>query len=156
MSPPGFWDWALEAYGRDGVADACVDLQDRHGQCVPLLLWAAWIASRDESASDDTLEAACGIARAWDETTLDALRALRRKLKSPHPDIEAGARLDVRQKTIELERRAEHHLMQALEHLPREAAPGADTLKTLVAVTRVWSPVTPRRELQTLTACLSA
>ncbi len=156
MSATGFWDWALEAYGRAGVAEACVDLQDRHGQCVPLLLWAAWIASRDESASDDTLEAACDIARAWDETTLDALRALRRKLKSPHPDIEAGARLDVRQKTIELERRAERHLMQALETLTREADPGADTLQTLVAVTRVWSPVTPRKELQTLTACLSA
>ena len=112
MSPPGFWDWALEA--------------------------------------------ACDIARAWDETTLNALRALRRKLKSPQPDIEAGARLDIRQKTIELERRAEHHLMQALEHLPREAAPGPDTLQSLVAVTRVWSPVTPRKELQTLTACLSA
>lgn len=156
MSAPGFWDWAIEAYGRDGVADACLDLQDRHGQCVPLLLWAAWIASRSEAASDETLEAACDIARAWDQTALDPLRALRRKLKSPHPDVETGARLDIRQKTIELERRAEHHLMQALEHLPREAAPGADTLQTLVAVTRVWSPVTPRVELQTLTACLSA
>lgn len=156
MSTPDFWDWALEAYGRGGVADTCVDLQDRHGQCVPLLLWAAWIAARNETASDETLEAACDIARAWDETTLDPLRALRRRLKSPHPDLDAGARLDVRQKTIELERRAERHLMQALEHLPREAAAGADTLRTLVAVARVWSPVTPRRELQTLTACLSA
>jgi uncharacterized protein (TIGR02444 family) len=156
VTAPTFWDWALEAYGREGVAEACLDLQDRHGQCVPLLLWAAWLSAREEAASDDTLEAACDIARAWDNTTLEPLRALRRKLKSPHPDIEAGARLDMRQKTIELERRAEHHLMQALEHLPREAAQGAETLKALVSVTRVWSPVTPRKELQTLTACLSA
>ena len=99
------------------------------------------------------IELGLGRAPGTDQVTL---RALRRKLKSPHPDIEAGARLDIRQKTIALERRAEHHLMQALEHLPREAAPGPDTLQSLVAVTRVWSPVTPRKELQTLTACLSA
>lgn len=155
MSAPGFWDWALEAYAREGVSEACVDLQDRHGQNVPLLLWAAWLAARSESASADTLEAACDIARAWDETTVEPLRALRRRLKSPHPDLESGARLDIRQKTIELERRAEHHLMQALEHLPRETGTGTDTLTALVAVARAWSPVTPRPELTRLAACLS-
>ena len=156
MSAPGFWDWALEAYGRAGVSEACVELQDRHGQNVPLLLWAAWLAARGETASPDTLEAACDIARAWDETTVEPLRILRRRLKSPHPDLESGARLDIRQKTIELERQAEHHLMQALEHLPRAVAPRGDTLTALVAVARAWSPVTPRPELTRLATCLSA
>lgn len=155
MTAPGFWDWALEAYGREGVSDACLDLQDRHGQNVPLLLWAAWLAARGETASGETVEAACDIGRAWDETTVEPLRALRRRLKSPHPDLEPGARLDMRQKTIELERRAEHHLMQALEHLPREAGAGGDTLTGLVAVARAWSTVTPRNELTRLAACLS-
>ena len=38
------WDWAVAAYGADGVADACLELQDAAGQNVPLLLWAAWTA----------------------------------------------------------------------------------------------------------------
>jgi uncharacterized protein (TIGR02444 family) len=40
-----FWEWALDAYARPGVAEACLELQDVHGQNVPLLLWAAWAAA---------------------------------------------------------------------------------------------------------------
>ncbi|HRJ63367.1 MAG TPA: DUF2390 domain-containing protein, partial [Brevundimonas sp.] len=28
------WDWALKAYAADGVADACLELQDAAGQNV--------------------------------------------------------------------------------------------------------------------------
>ncbi|OZA82811.1 MAG: TIGR02444 family protein, partial [Caulobacter sp. 39-67-4] len=38
------WDWALQVYARQDVADACLSLQDAHGQNVPYLLWAAWAA----------------------------------------------------------------------------------------------------------------
>ena len=41
----GLWDWAVAAYGRPGVAPACLDLQDRFEQNVPLLLAAAWSAA---------------------------------------------------------------------------------------------------------------
>ena len=39
-----FWDWAVAAYARQPVAAACLNLQDGHGQNVPWLLWAAWMA----------------------------------------------------------------------------------------------------------------
>ena len=39
------WDWAVAAYGADGVAPACLELQDAAGQNVPLLLWAGWCAA---------------------------------------------------------------------------------------------------------------
>ena len=31
----GFWAWALAAYARPGAAEACLELQDAFGQCVP-------------------------------------------------------------------------------------------------------------------------
>ena len=30
------WSWAVSVYGRPGVAEAALALQDDHGQCVPL------------------------------------------------------------------------------------------------------------------------
>ena len=44
------WDWALKAYARQPVAEACLHLQDAHGQNVPYLLWAAWMAQEGRSA----------------------------------------------------------------------------------------------------------
>ena len=39
------WDWAVAAYAAPDVAEACLLLQDRHEQNVPLLLWSAWVAA---------------------------------------------------------------------------------------------------------------
>jgi len=38
-----FWRFSLDAYGRPGVAAACLDLQDRHGCDVNLILYALWL-----------------------------------------------------------------------------------------------------------------
>ena len=40
------WDWSLEAYGQPGVPEACLALQDGHGQNTSLLLWAVWAEPR--------------------------------------------------------------------------------------------------------------
>ncbi len=57
------WDWALEVYARQPVAEACLHLQDAHGQNVPYLLWAAWMAGEGRSAD---LKDAARTMRAWD------------------------------------------------------------------------------------------
>ena len=41
------WDWTLRAYAQPGVPEACLDLQDRHGQNTSLLLWAVWAEAAD-------------------------------------------------------------------------------------------------------------
>ena len=43
----GLWDWTLAAYAQPGVADACLRLQDQHGQNTSLLLWAVWAEAAD-------------------------------------------------------------------------------------------------------------
>ncbi|MFY8164916.1 MAG: TIGR02444 family protein [Brevundimonas sp.] len=58
------WDWALTAYAAEGVADACLELQDAAGQNIPLLLWAAWCAHTGRTLDEDALEAAGDTARA--------------------------------------------------------------------------------------------
>ncbi|CAK9057035.1 Uncharacterized HTH-type transcriptional regulator YdhC, partial [Durusdinium trenchii] len=40
------WAYAVALYGRDGVSDACLELQERFDADVPVLLYALWLAGR--------------------------------------------------------------------------------------------------------------
>ena len=151
------WDWAVRAYAAEGVSEACLHLQDAAGQNAPLLLWAAWAARTGRAPNPDTLEAACDIARAWQEAAIAPLRAVRRTLKGPNPDLENADREAVRAQVKAVELEAERRLLAALEALSpsAEAAP-APALEALVAVARRWSPMTPRAGLVELAERLPA
>jgi uncharacterized protein (TIGR02444 family) len=150
------WDWVVAAYARPGVAQACLDLQDRHDQSTPLLLFAAWAASTGRALDADVLEAAADMARAWEGAAVGPLRRLRATLKAPIPDIEDAARLAVREQVQAVELDSERRLLLALAEIapPASAAIGP-VLDGLVAAARAWSRITPRRELETLAVRLS-
>lgn len=151
------WDWAVAAYAAPDVADACLALQDHHEQNVPLLLWSAWVAQTGRRPDEDTIEAACDTARAWDSVVVAPLRAVRRTLKAPVPDIDDGPRESVRNRIKALELEAEKHLLEALEALapPPSGAP-RPAIDGLAATTRVWSRITPRPALIRLADALPA
>ncbi|WP_396593694.1 TIGR02444 family protein [Brevundimonas sp. R86498] len=155
--PTGLWDWALTAYRADGVPEACLSLQDTHGHNVPLLLWAAWMAGTGRALDADTVEAGCDTARAWDAAAVTPLRAIRRSLKKPLPDLEDAAREALRDQVKAVELAAERHLLVGLEALagPPVAAP-APAIEGLVAVARGWSRVVPRPALTILAERLPA
>ena len=156
------WDWAVAAYGAPGVSDACVALQDNHEQNVPVLLWSAWIAVTGRDPDEETIEAACDTARAWDGVVVAPLRSIRRTLKAPIPDIDDGPRLSVRDRVKALELEAERHLLEALEALVLDGeasaptAPPRPVIQALVATSRAWTPVTPRPALIRLADALPA
>ena len=139
------WDWAVAAYGADGVADACLELQDAAGQNVPLLLWAAWCAAEGHAPDEDALEAAGDTARAWQETAIAPLRAVRRALKPRAPDLDDEAREAVRAQIKAVELEAERRLLTALEALaPAPSTRPQPPIALMAAVARGWSPMVPR------------
>lgn len=151
------WDWAVAAYAAPDVSDACLALQDHHEQNVPLLLWSTWIAATGRRPDEDTIEAACDTARAWDSVVVAPLRAVRRTLKAPVPDIDDGPRESVRNRIKALELEAEKHLLEALEALaPPPAGAPRLAIDGLAATTRVWSRITPRPALIRLADALPA
>jgi uncharacterized protein (TIGR02444 family) len=151
------WDWALSAYAADGVAEACLELQDSAGQNIPLLLWAAWCAAEGRAPDEDSLEAAGDTARAWQETAIAPLRAVRRALKPRAPDLDDDAREAVRTQVKAVELEAERRLLLALEALaPAPSDPAQPPLASMVAAARVWSPMTPRAGLVRLAERLPA
>ena len=156
-SDRALWDWALKAYRAPGVSDACLSLQDVNGQNVPLLLWAAWAASTGRDLDEDTIEAGCDAARAWDRVAVTPLRAVRRTLKLPVPDIDDAAREALRDQVKAVELAAERHLLAGLEALvpTAEGAP-RPAIEGLVAVAKEWSRVVPRPALIALAERLPA
>ena len=151
------WDWSVAAYAAEGVADACLDLQDHHEQNTCLLLWAGWNAATARRPDEETVEAACDVARAWDSTTISPLRAVRRTLKLPVPDIEDAAREAVRSRIKAVELEAERQLLLALEPLsPAPSGGPCPTIDALVETTRVWTRVIPRPALIRLAERLPA
>jgi len=151
------WDWALTAYAAEGVADACLELQDAAGQNIPLLLWAAWCAHTGRTLDEDALEAAGDTARAWQEAAIGPLRAVRRALKARAPDLDDTDREAVRVQVKAVELEAERRLLTALETLsPAPSSLSQPPINAMVAAARVWSPMTPRAGLVRLADRLPA
>ena len=100
-----FWQFSLDFYQRDGVAAACLTLQDRLGLDVNILLYAAWLASQGRTASVADFEQVDLLLAPWREEVIRPLRRIRRWLKEPGPDAPAGGVREYREgiKSAELE-----------------------------------------------------
>jgi uncharacterized protein (TIGR02444 family) len=142
------WGWVLEAYERPGVPQACLALQDEHGQNTSLLLWAAWAGTLDEPG----LTMAASTARDWEKTAVGPLRAVRRALKAPSPPVADAARESLREAVKAAELQAERILMETLESLGLrgEASPAA----AMAAATRAWGGRPPTAALRDLADAL--
>ncbi len=133
-----FWDWAVAVYERPGVAEVCLRLQDAHGQCVPLLLWAAWSGETQPPVAAE----ACTQARSW-LTIIEPLRTLRRRLKAPVSRDDDAVRLPLRERVKATELMAEQALMTGLEALTPGRVAGRPVLPGLLTVSAAWGGRVP-------------
>lgn len=143
------WEWALEAYARPGVPEACLRLQDEYGQNTSLLLWAV----HSEVKDPELLKKAAAAARAWDATALKPLRDVRRALKPPLPPVDDAARLALREDVKGLELAAERLLLETLDGMSHGLG-GAHALEALEAASKAWDKPAPAGALAELAAAL--
>ena len=143
------WDWTLRAYGQAGVPDACLTLQDVHGQNTSLLLWAVWA-----EVTDPTLLArAADVARRWEALAIAPIREVRRALKPSFPGVEDSEREALREDVKAVELRAERVLMESLESMTGHHG-GAHALAALEAASAAWGRPAPADALAALAAAL--
>ena len=147
-----FWDWSLEVYARPGVAEACLDLQDAHGQSVPVLLWAAWAGIEGRALGDDALVEGIALARGWEAMAVGPLRRIRRALRPSMPGIADPAREALRLQVKAAELDAERALMEALEALTPS---GGGSSAGLERASAAWGGTAPRAALLDLMARLA-
>ena len=150
------WDWALEAYARPGAAEVCLELQDRHGQSVPYLLWAAWAAQGGVTLGAAELSAGAWLARAWDEAAVAPLRQVRRRLKTPMSGMPDAPREAARAQVKAAELATEHALMLALEAMtPAERGEARPLAQALTEASAAWGPETGPQALGDLAQALA-
>ncbi len=76
-----FWNFTLGVYGRPGVSQACIGLQDRHGLNVNMLIFCLWAGSQGHPLAAGDLERLEAALTPWDEAVVEPLREVRRWLK---------------------------------------------------------------------------
>lgn len=143
------WDWATAAYGRPGVAALCLELQDRHGQNAPLLLWAGWARTGDPALA----EQAATLARGWEAAAVGPLRAARRGLKWPLAPVPDSAREALRAQVQAVELDAERLLLDSLGSLGAPETTG-DVGRSLALAVEAWGIAAPAHRLAALAAAL--
>lgn len=120
--PPAadFWSFSLDFYGRPGVAETCLALQDSHGLDVNLVLYCCW---RGDVLNDRQLRAAIELTAPWRADMVQPLRALRRRLKPGFPPFPDTGVQDLRKRIADAELEAERLQQQALDALARQDGP---------------------------------
>ena len=112
-----FWDFSLRVYGQPGVAPACLELQDRHGLDVNLLLLCCWLGHCQKAKPSRAQVAALADAvAAWHNDVVRPLRQARRRLKAPDAAIPPALAEALRREVKRIELDAEH-----IEQLARAA-----------------------------------
>lgn len=110
------WAYALSLYGRHGVAEACLTLQDEAGADVCELLWACWLFQRGLRPAED-VEVHLVEVRGWQARYTRPLRAQRRELKplAVHDENVAQLRETIKQAELLAEREALARLARLAE-----------------------------------------
>jgi uncharacterized protein (TIGR02444 family) len=123
-SAEAFWRFSLMVYGRPGVAEALIGLQDRGGHNVNLVLYGLWLGLCEQTPLDAAaLSRAKATMAKLDQDVVVPLRDLRRALKSdPDPDVR-----DLRCRVLTLEIAAERRIQARLAaSAPRYELEGGD------------------------------
>ncbi len=111
-----FWDFSLEVYGADGVAPACLVLQEAHQLDVNIVLYCCWLGASGRGAlNDDEAEAMTAAVAEWHGGVVRGVRAVRQLLKggmAPAP-LELSEPLRRRIAKIEVELEHVEQLMLA-------------------------------------------
>ena len=101
------WPFSLAVYQDDAVQKECLDLQDRHGIDVNMLLFCAFVgAVYGAIISEHDVRDALSLIGAWNANVVRALRQVRRELKlfaaDPSPIQVAAGELRTSVKAAEL------------------------------------------------------
>lgn len=100
--PIEFWTFSLKLYDRDGVAAACLELQDAYKLDVNLILFCFWHGSTYGKADQELLQKVVELSREWHSYVVEPLRSVRTWMKINPSPSDQFANLRDRIKTDEL------------------------------------------------------
>ena len=130
--PCPFWDFSLHAYGSDGVAPACLKLQERHSIDVNILLYCVWAGHIGNRLNKEQIAILAAAVGEWHSAVVLSLRRARKRMKTamdgqPPSPLSLELRARVQKLEIDAEHIEQVRLHAALETVDSATAdPGAD------------------------------
>ena len=115
-----FWDYSIHVYRQHGVADAFLELQNKHGADVNMLLYCCWFGIARGRFNDKVFNAALGFSSAWSTQVVKPLRSARTWLKQTGCQgrlIDSGSCMEFRDKIKGIELHAEKLQQTTIESL---------------------------------------
>ncbi len=112
-----FWRFSVAFYRQPGVAQACLELQDRCGVDVNLLLFLLWMARAGRSLAGDDVKALDARLSRWRSEVVRPLRDMRRMLKTDPPLLQSAQAEGFRERVKALELEAERAQQEAMHAL---------------------------------------
>ncbi len=158
-----FWRFSLRFYRMEGVAPACLDLQDQAGADVNLVLLLLWCASQGRQLSRAEIAEIDGLCAPWRATAVLPLRTLRRGLKAPPPLVGAASAEAFRGRIKAVELEAERLQQQAMYDWTQAAPRGKDSASSAAAASAMLADYAaivgrpfPRAAMDTILATFTA
>lgn len=121
-----FWDFSLAVYAEDGVPTVCLELQERHGADINLLLYVAWAGGLGHRLTSQDLAKAQDAVKRWHAGVVVPLRGLRSALKSDAmgaaPELAETIRSEIKMAELNAERAEQIMLSGVLEKPGRKGS----------------------------------
>lgn len=111
------WDFVLKFYGRPGVSEVCIGLQDSVGIDVNMVLFLMWMAAQGRSVAPDDVRMVSERSRGWQHEVVVPIRGVRRLLKANAPLVDADAAAAYRKKVQAVELEGEQLQLNAMAAL---------------------------------------
>lgn len=108
------WPFAIKVYGNPPISHQCLQLQDRHGINVNMMLWCLWMGTEDYPLGVSQIRDAERRIDSVDTHYVKPLRQMRRRLKLEYGDTDQEITV-LRDAVKNAELLAEKKILQVLE-----------------------------------------
>ncbi|HWD66929.1 MAG TPA: TIGR02444 family protein [Caulobacteraceae bacterium] len=136
------WAWASSAWASPGVEHACLDLQDRAGQSIVLLLWGGWCATCGRRMEPALAHRTVELVRPIETEILRPMRAIRRALAHTLSGLDDQTQQDAYAQVRAVELNLERAMLEVLERQMSEQSfeteAVADAAQTILMLMEIW------------------
>lgn len=113
MTVQSFWEYSSSLYAEPGVAEYCIDMQDRYGALVNLMLFCCWVGSRQIELDKSAIKQAEQSIADFNAAVTSQIRRRRRELSRTVDGMDESG-VDAKRILLEAELNAERDEHQKL------------------------------------------
>lgn len=155
LSQSVFWDYAVNLYGKTGVTDVCLKLQDELGLNVNLILLLCYAEQHRLQISSKQLKQLVQCVDKWHREYTKPLRRIRRDL-ALEDSATVEAKRAIFDAEIELEKAEQKLLLGCYNRLELQSVDSAQNLQRYIGLNEAKAPLIYGADIELLRERYSA